>query len=77
MLKEDIATKILLGGLKEMMLDGTYCYVASTVRYSELRENGRLYVVELVNSVLPLIIEAENERIQEAAEKLMIKKIST
>jgi len=77
MSKEDMAAKILIGGIKEMLKDSTYCYVASSSEYSDLRDKGKEYVIALVNAVLPLFVDAEKERIQEAAEILMLKKLST
>ena len=77
MSRERQATTILMGSLKEVLKNRDYAYVsASNPKFSHLEEAGKVFVVDLVEQILPMLVEAENARIKNAAEELMINKLS-
>jgi hypothetical protein len=63
---------MLLGGLKEMLNNRDYCYISSNPKFSELKEPGEEYIVTLVRGILPRLVEAQQEAVQDAAEKHML-----
>lgn len=73
----DQATIILMGSLKELLSNRKYAYVSNTnYLYSHLEEPGKEMVINLVQSVLPLLAEARDLQIKEEAQRLMIDKLS-
>ena len=77
MSKERQATTILMGSLNELLKNRDYAYVSkSTPKYSHLEEAGRIFVADLVEQILPTLVEAENARIRNEAEELMMNKLS-
>ena len=73
----DQATIILMGSLKELLSNRKYAYVSNTnYSYSHLEEPGKEMVINLVQSVLPLLAEARDLQIKEEAQRLMIDKLS-
>jgi hypothetical protein len=74
---EKQATTIILGSLKEMLSNADYCYISkSSPKYSELRDAGKSYTITLIESVLPLLIEAQQLKIKEEAEQRMLNQLS-
>lgn len=73
----DQATIIVMGALKELINNRKYAYVSSTnYGYSHLEDPGKEMVVNLVQSVIPLLAQARDLQIKEEAEKLMLDKLS-
>lgn len=73
----DQATIILMGSLKELLSNRKYVYVSNTnYSYSRLEEPGKEMIINLVQSVLPLLVEARDLQIKEEAETLMLNKLS-
>jgi hypothetical protein len=71
------ATVIVMGALKEMISNRKYTYIStSNYAYSHLEDPGKEMVVNLVESVLPLLAKARDLQIKEEAEKLMLDKLS-
>ena len=71
------ATTILIGSLKELISNRKYVYVSGTnYSYSRLEEPGKEMVINLVQLVLPLLVEARDLQIKEEAETLMLDKLS-
>ena len=71
------ATIIVMGALKELLTNRKYAYISSTnYSYSHLEEPGKELVVNLVQSVLPLLAQDRDLQIKEEAEKLMLEKLS-
>jgi hypothetical protein len=66
---------MLLGGLKEMLGNKDYCYVSANPKFSEIKEPGEEYVLTLVRSLLPRLVEAQQEAVQDAAEKRMLEQL--
>jgi hypothetical protein len=69
-------SNMIMGGLKEMLNNKEYCYISSNPRYSELKEPGERYVVSLIQSILPKLIESRNESLKDFAEKHMLDQLS-
>lgn len=77
MSKNRQATTMIMGSLKELLKNRDYAYVSkSNPKYSHLEAAGKEFVVELIENVLPILVEAENARIRNEAEELMINKLS-
>jgi len=79
--KEDhfgIANTIIMGALKEIVTNRNFAYISHNIPISqcELTTLGEKYVIELVQSVLPLLIKAQNVTAKETAEMLMLDKLS-
>jgi hypothetical protein len=73
----DQATIMVMGTLKELLNNRKYAYISSTnYGYSHLEDPGKEMVVNLVQSVLPLLAQARDLQIKEEAEKLMLDKLS-
>lgn len=73
---EKQATTMLMGSLKEMLSHQEYCYVASTAKYSEIKAPGEQYILSLVKTVLPLLIESSRLQALNEAESLMLNKLT-
>ena len=68
----DQATIIVMGALKELINNRKYAYVSSTnYSYSHLEDPGKEMVINLVQSVIPLLAQARDLHIKDEAEKLM------
>jgi hypothetical protein len=77
MSKNRQATTMVMGALKELINTRDYAYVSHTnPKYSHLEDAGKAFVVDLVETVLPLLVEAQAARIKSEAEELMMKKLS-
>lgn len=77
MSKNRQATTMVIGALKEMINNRDYAYIsASNPKFSHLEEAGKIFVVNLVETVLPLLVEAQADRIKAQAEELMLKRLS-
>lgn len=73
----DQATIIVMGALKELVNNRKYAYVSSTsYAYSHLEDPGKEMVVNLIQTVLPLLAQARDLEVKEEAEKLMLEKLS-
>lgn len=71
------ATVMVMGALREMIKNRKYAYVSSTnYNYSHLEDPGKELIINLVQSVLPLLVQAQAEETKEEAEKLMLNKLS-
>ena len=71
------ATTILIGGLKEMLDNRKYIYVStSNPKFSHLEDAGKEFVINLVDTLLPLLVEAKAAQAKFDAEELMLKKLS-
>lgn len=71
------ATVIVMGALREMISNRKYAYLSTTsYAYCHLEDPGKEMVVNLVESVLPLLAKARDLQIKEEAEKLMLDKLS-
>jgi len=71
------ATVMVMGALREMIKNRKYAYVSSTnYGYSHLEDPGKELIINLVQSVLPLLAQAQAEETKEEAEKLMLNKLS-
>lgn len=74
---DEQAVMIVMGTLKELISHRKYAYISSTnYSYSHLEDPGKEMVVNLVESVIPLLAKARDLQIKEAAEKLMLDKLS-
>lgn len=77
MSKNRQATTMVIGALKEMINNRDYAYIsASNPKFSHLEEAGKIFVVNLVETVLPLLVEAQADHIKAQAEELMLKRLS-
>jgi hypothetical protein len=77
MSKNRAATTMMMGALKELINNRDYAYISTgNPKYSHLEEAGKVFVVDLVETVLPMLVEAQAERIKAEAEELMLKKLS-
>lgn len=77
MSKDRQAITMVMGALKEMINNRDYTYVtANNPKFSHLEDAGRAFVVNLVETVLPLLVEAQADRIKAQAEELMLRKLS-
>lgn len=77
MSKNRQATTMLMGSLKELINNRDYAYISTgNPKYSHLEDAGKEFVVNLVDTILPLLVEAQAERIRAEAEELMLKKLS-
>jgi hypothetical protein len=77
MSKNRAATTIVMGALKELMSNRDYAYVStSSPKFSHLEDAGKEFVINLVDNILPLLVEAQAERIKAEAEQLMLKRLS-
>jgi hypothetical protein len=77
MSKNRQVTTIVMGSLKELLKNRDYAYISKTnPKFSHLEEAGKVFVVELVEQILPLLVEAETARIKNEAEELMMNKLS-
>jgi len=77
MSKNRAATTMVMGALKELINNRDYAYVSqSNPKFSHLEDAGKTFVIELVETVLPMLVEARAERIKAEAEELMMKKLS-
>lgn len=77
MSKNRAATTMVMGALKELINNRDYAYISSSnPKFSHLEGAGKEFVVNLVETVLPLLVEAQAERIKAEAEELMMKKLS-
>lgn len=77
MSKNRAATTMVMGALKELLNNRAYAYVSnSSPKFSHLEDAGKEFVVNLVDTVLPLLVEAQAERIKAEAEEIMLKKLS-
>lgn len=73
----DQVSVIVMGALKELVSNRKFSYISSVnPSYSHLEEPGKEMVVNLVQSVLPLLVQARDLQIREEAEKLMLDKLS-
>ena len=73
----DQATMMVMGSLKELLTNRKYAYISSTnYSYSHLEGPGKEMVVNLVESVLPLLAKASDMQIKDDAEKLMLDKLA-
>lgn len=73
----DQVSVIVMGALKELISNRKFSYISSVnPSYSHLEEPGKEMVVNLVQSVLPLLIQARDLQVREEAEKLMLEKLS-
>lgn len=71
------ATIIVMGALREMIKNRKYTYISSTnFSYSHLEDPGKELIINLVQSVLPMLAQAQAEETKEEAEKLMLDKLS-
>jgi hypothetical protein len=74
---DEQAVMIVMGTLKELIKHRPYAYISSVnPTYSHLEEPGKELVINLVQSVLPLLIQARDLQLKEEAEKLMLEKLS-
>lgn len=77
MSKNRAATTMVMGALKELINNRDYAYIStSNPKYSHLEDAGKVFVVDLVETVLPMLVEAQAERVKAEAEELMLKKLS-
>lgn len=77
MSKNRQATTMIMGSLKELLKNRDYAYVSkSNPKFSHLEDAGKAFVIELIENVLPILVEAENARIRNEAEELMMNKLS-
>jgi len=77
MSKNRQATTMVMGALKELINTRDYAYIShANPKYSHLEDAGRVFVVDLIETVLPLLVEAQAARIKSEAEELMLKKLS-
>lgn len=73
----EIANTIIMGSLKEMLVNRDLTYISQTSpQHSHLTSLGEKYVLDLVKSILPLLVNAHDLTIKENAELLMIEKLS-
>jgi hypothetical protein len=73
----DQVSVIVMGALKELISNRRFSYISSVNPvYSHLEEPGKEMVVNLVQSVLPLLVQARDLQIKDEAEKLMLEKLS-
>jgi hypothetical protein len=77
MSKNRKATTMVMGALKELINNHEYAYVSSSnPKFSHLEDAGKEFVIELVETVLPLLVAAQQEKTMTDAEELMLKKLS-
>lgn len=77
MSKNRAATTMVMGALKEIINNKDYAYISSTnPKFSYLEDAGKEFVVNLVETVLPLLVEAKIEKAKHDAEDLMMNKLS-
>ena len=69
-------SNMIMGSLKDMLNNKEYCYISSNPRYSELKEPGERYVISMIQSILPKLIESRDESLKDFAEKHMLNKLS-
>jgi hypothetical protein len=73
----DQATMMVMGSLKELLTNRKYAYISNTnYNYSHLEGPGKEMVVNLVESVLPLLAKARDMQVKDDAEKLMLDKLA-
>lgn len=73
----EISNTILMGALKEMLSNRDLTYISHTSpQHSHLTSLGEKYVLELVKSMLPLLVNAHDLTAKENAELLMLEKLS-
>lgn len=73
----EIPNTIIMGALKEMLSNRDLTYISHTsLQHSHLTSLGERYVLDLVKSVLPLLINACDLTAKENAELLMLEKLS-
>ena len=73
----EIANTIIIGSLKEMLANQDLTYISYTSpQHSHLRSQGEKYVLDLIKSVLPLLVNAHALTAKENAELLMLDKLS-
>lgn len=76
MSKNRQATTMIMGSLKELLKNRDYAYVSkSNPKFSHLEDAGKAFVVELIENVLPILVDAENARIRNEAEELFLQRI--
>jgi len=72
-----IASTIIMGSLKEMLAIKDFIYTSYiNPQNSHLTLQGEKYVLDLIKSVLPLLISAQNSTAKENAELVMMDKLS-
>lgn len=75
-IKREQASTIIIGALYEMLNNAKYAYVSmSNPKFSRLEDDGKAFVVSLVESVLPLLVEARSDQIKQDAEEMMLNKL--
>lgn len=73
MSKNRKATTMVMGALKELINNSEYAYVSSSnPKFSHLEDAGKEFVIELVETVLPLLVAAQQEKAMADAEELML-----
>lgn len=73
----EIANTIIMGSFKEMLANRDLAYISQTSpQHSHLTSLGEKYVLDLVKSVLPLLVNAQALTAKENAELLMLEKLS-
>jgi len=77
MSKNRAATTMVMGALKELINNKDYAYIStSNPKYSHLEDAGKVFVVDLVETIIPLLVEAKLEKAKHDAEEIMLKKLS-
>ena len=73
MSKNRKATTMVMGALKQLINNSEYAYVSSSnLKFSHLEDAGKEFVIELVETVLPLLVAAQQEKAMADAEELML-----
>jgi hypothetical protein len=75
--KDIQASTIVMGALRELINNRNYAYIsAESPSFSHLESGGKEFVIALVEAVLPLLVAAHTEQIRQAAEEMMLNKLS-
>jgi hypothetical protein len=65
--------QILVSQLISATRNRDHSYVSNVgIQYSHLTEDGKRIMAELVDMIFPKVVECEQQRIKDAAEKMMI-----
>jgi hypothetical protein len=65
--------QILVSQLISATRNRDHSYVSNVgIQYSHLTEDGKRIMTELIDMIFPKVVECEQQRIKDAAEKMMI-----
>jgi hypothetical protein len=67
--------KVLISTLSNIVHDRIYCHRSTIKGYSHLTENGERLMSELIQTMVPVLIAAQEKQLEDQAKEFMLEQM--